>query len=151
MKSLIAFLVLFMLAIAGCRGPKDTGVFLETDDTVFITDNGGGTLGLFEMRRAKLKASGKRVVISGYCASGCTIFYSLPNACMAKGSSLHFHGAAGLPIAEDIANIKLARYYRAGIKKGFESEWYKYSKPMYKLTREQAKALDPDIKFCEAT
>ena len=115
-----------------------------------IHNSGGGTIAAFVKERKALVASGKRVVITGYCASACTVFYSMPNACLAKGSSLHFHGAKGFfGVSETVGNAMMARYYRAGIKDGFLADWKHLTKPMHKLTRAEAKALDPEIKFCE--
>jgi hypothetical protein len=138
------------LILGGCVKPTDTGTWADTESAIVIKNNGGGNIQTFISKRAELAKSGKIVRIEGYCASACTIFYSLPNACMAKGSSLHFHGAdSPISAGEGIANKRLARFYRAGIKEGFNTEWYKLSKPMHKLTRAQVKELDPEIKFCE--
>jgi hypothetical protein len=148
-KRLIAVLMMIGL-LASCQRPNDSGVITTTDTSVTISNNDGGTLAAFVLERSKLKASGKQVIISGYCASSCTVFYSLPNACMEKGSSLHFHGASALiGIAEDLGNAKISQYYRAGIKTSFDNDWYKYTKPLKAVTREEAKILDPEVKFCE--
>jgi hypothetical protein len=146
----MAVLTMAVLSLGACIKPSDTGSIVETETTITITNNGGGTLAAFIDKRSELEASGKIIVLEGYCASACTIFYSLPKACMAKGSSLHFHGAAALVgVVETIANAKIARYYRAGIKAGFVAEWYKLTKPMHELKREAAIALDPLIRRCE--
>lgn len=139
------------LLLAGCFGdkPRDSGLFVETETTVTIRDNGGGNTVSFDRERVRLEKSGKLVVIEGYCASSCTIFYSLPNACMAKNSTLHFHGSSGNPIGVAVADAILAKHYRAGIKENFEKEWINLTTPMKKVGRRQAKELDPEIKFCE--
>jgi hypothetical protein len=146
----MAVLTMAVLSLIACVKPNDTGSIVETETTITIKNNGGGTFGAFVAKRAQFDATGKTIIIAGYCASACTIFYSLPKACMAKGSSLHFHGAAGLVrLAEVVANAKLARYYRAGIKVGFVTEWYKLTKPMHEVKREDAILLDPMIRRCE--
>jgi hypothetical protein len=149
MKKLIASLMIIGF-LASCQRPNDSGVFIETSDTVTINNNNGGNLVAFMKERSDLKASGKKVIISGYCASACTIFYSLPNVCMAKGSSLLFHGAKGMiDLADDIGNALLSTHYYAGIKTSFNNDWYTYSTPLKVVTREEAKVLDPAINFCE--
>jgi len=129
-------------------------VTTETDSTITITNNGGGNIQKFITERNRLAKSGKVVRLAGYCGSACTIFYSLPNACLMKGSSLHFHGAkVPVPIidflAEAIANKRLSSFYRSGIKTNFNNDWKHYTMPMKKVSREDAKKLDKDIKFCE--
>lgn len=141
---------LLALAATACTQPEDTGSWVETAGEVVITNNGGGTILAFTTERARLLASGKKVVLKGYCASSCTIFYSLPNACMAKGSYLAFHGAkAMIGIGETVGNSQLAKHYRAGIKGKFLAEWKNVTKPLVKVQRAEVKALDPATKFCE--
>ena len=136
--------------IASCTKPSDSGTITQDATQIVIRNNNGGTIIAFQKERARLAKSGKTVVLSGYCASACTIFYSLPNACLAKGATLHFHGAKGLiSISETVGNASLAKYYRAGIKKAFLADWKNYTKPLKRITRDEARALDPEVKFCE--
>lgn len=150
MKNLIAALMIIMSLVA-CSSPEKAGLWVETELTVTISNNGGGHTLSFDAERARLEKTNKQVIINGYCASACTIFYSLPNACMAKGSSLHFHGSSGAPLGVLVADAILAKHYRAGIKEGFLNEWIHLTKPMKKLDRNQVRLLDPDTKFCENT
>lgn len=39
-----------------------------------------------------LRSDGRRVEIRGQCASACTLFLGLPNACVTRASQLGFHG-----------------------------------------------------------
>lgn len=148
MKKLITlFLFIFLSA---CRGPSDSGKWVEGPTEIVIQNNLGGNIQSFIAERRSLEASGLPVRIVGYCASSCTIMYSLPNACMEKGSSLAFHGASAfLELAEDIGNQFLSNYYRAGIKEKFDTDWKNYTNPLKTISRETAKKLDPEIKFCE--
>ncbi|MFN4131074.1 MAG: hypothetical protein ACK4GC_14860, partial [Paracoccaceae bacterium] len=41
---------------------------------------------------AKFRSSGTKVEIRGQCASACTMYLGLPNACVARSSRLGFHG-----------------------------------------------------------
>ena len=150
MKRIILVIALLAFSLAGCTKPEDTGAWTQDNATITVKNNGGGNIASFLLERRKLAKSGKIVRIEGYCASACTVFYSLPNACLAKGSSLHFHGAAN-PVSalNGIGDAQMSAHYRAGIKKAFDAEWHKLTKPLHKLTREQAKALDPGVKFCE--
>lgn len=141
------FAFAFMLAVAACA--LDNGYVSETHDVITIKNNGGGNLAAFQVERARLAQSDKIVRIEGYCASACTIFYSLDNACLASGATLHFHGAAG--IIDAVGDAQLAAYYRAGIKREFMKSWRKLAKPMHELSRDAARALDPKVRFCEGT
>lgn len=139
-----------LLILSGCKTVEDAGTWIETADAVTIRNNGGGNTQAFAAERARLERSGKPVRIEGYCASACTIFYSLPNACLAKGSSLHFHGSSSpLGIGDAIANATLARYYRAGILAGFLGGWNELTKPMHKVGAAHVVKLDPEAKLCE--
>lgn len=150
MKKAILISIMLFSMIASCTKPSDSGTITQNDAQIVIRNNDGGTIAAFEKERARLAKSGKTVVLAGYCASACTIFYSLPNACLAKGATLHFHGAKGLPlISEVVGNSRMAKYYRAGVKSEFLADWKNYSKPLKRVTRAQMKALDPAVKFCE--
>ncbi len=41
---------------------------------------------------AALRNDGRRVEIRGQCASACTMYLGLPNACVSRASQLGFHG-----------------------------------------------------------
>lgn len=41
---------------------------------------------------AALRNEGRRVEIRGQCASACTMYLGLPNACVSRASQLGFHG-----------------------------------------------------------
>ena len=141
---------MLMALMASCTKPSDSGTITQSETQIVIRNNDGGTIAAFEKERARLAKSGKTIVLAGYCASACTIFYSLPNACLAKDATLHFHGAKGLPlISEVVGNSRMAKYYRAGVKTSFLADWKNYSKPLKRVTRAQMKALDPAVKFCE--
>lgn len=135
--------LILALALSACVKP----VVNESDNVVIIKNGNGGNVLSHIAERDRLEALGKPVRIEGYCASACTIFYSLPTACMAEGSSLHFHGAN---IAGAVWEPRMAEFYRAGIKDKYLAEWRDIvGKPMAAVTREEAKALDPAIQFCE--
>jgi hypothetical protein len=145
--ALTACAVVAAMSLLGCKSPSDSGTITQAGAQIVIRNNDGGTILAFQKERARLAKSGKTVVLSGYCASACTIFYSLPNACLAKGATLHFHGADGL--IDAVGDAQMAKYYRAGIKTEFLADWKNYTKPLKRVTRAQARTLDPQVRFCE--
>ncbi|WP_084788720.1 hypothetical protein [Bradyrhizobium sp. Cp5.3] len=63
---------------------------------VWITDDRGGQIGKYIYRYEKLRASGQRVIIGGFCASACTIVLgTIPSSriCVTPNAELAFHAA----------------------------------------------------------
>ncbi|CUX79348.1 MAG: hypothetical protein HLUCCA05_14670 [Roseibaca calidilacus] len=59
--------------------------------SVIHNDNGGSLEERLEMID-QMRRAGQRVEIRGRCASACTMFLGLPNACVARTARLGFHG-----------------------------------------------------------
>lgn len=143
------------LALAGCGNAIPSLPAPAPDQPYVVKSAPGGNIMDHVALRGDLKRSGVPVQIMGRCASSCTILYSLPNACLGPDAVLGFHGASSpIGISEAISNRQLASYYRAGIKAGFLNGWSKITgtkwADLHHLTRDQAIALDPKIKKCEA-
>lgn len=112
------------------------------DPYVVKADN-GGNIREYQKRRAKLAASGTTVRIEGYCLSSCTIFYSLPEACVAPNAKLAFHKSS----TGFIGNAMLRPYYNGEVRRLFDEEWGRSTKLKY-ITGRQLKKLDPSVQLC---
>ncbi|MDA9397917.1 hypothetical protein [Bradyrhizobium sp. CCBAU 45389] len=80
-------LVIAALMVAGSR---------SSDAAVRITDDRGGSIGKYVYKYERLRASGQRVIIDGFCASACTIVLAtLPaeRICVTSRAELAFHAA----------------------------------------------------------
>jgi hypothetical protein len=141
--------LLLLVVLGACKKPSDSGTIVHGENTITISNNTGGNVQAFVATRLQLANSDKTIIISGKCDSACTMFYSLPNACLTSTAVLGFHGAKGAGPLNIIANAQMASFYRAGIKSEFITDWHSYSIPLKHITRQEAKALDSDIKFCE--
>lgn len=62
-----------------------------TSVAVIRNDLGGSMEGRLQTI-AQFRSTGTRVEIRGQCASACTMYLGLPNACVARSSRLGFHG-----------------------------------------------------------
>ena len=60
---------------------------------ISISNNNGGYIIEYALRKALINRSGSKVRFSGRCASACTMFLGLPQhkMCIAPGASFHFH------------------------------------------------------------
>lgn len=71
-------------------------------EEAYIHNSPGGIIDHFIRIRDDFVRDGTRVHISGYCASACTLFLSVPNACVYKNTRLGFHApfvsVGGIPI-----------------------------------------------------
>ena len=67
------------------------GVVALAVGAVNITNDGGGDIQTYVNKYAALKAQGQSVVISGECASACTIGLGYSNVCFMPGTVLGFH------------------------------------------------------------
>ena len=115
---------------------------------VILNDRGGNVLQAIS-RRQQLQRSGRRVEVRGYCRSACTIYISLPNACLGRGATIGFH-APRLPnttIIPPLVDEIVAPYYRNGIRRMWMSEW-RHSLDMVKISAQEFVRLDPQTKLC---
>lgn len=142
-------LALLCLFLAGCAlAPGVSGVRFKpnADGVVVVANVGGGNVQHFLNERARLDRLGAPVELRGFCNSACTVLYSLPTACLARGATLGFHSVAGA--ASPFYERRIRAHYRAGIAEGYWNEWRK-SEALTVLTREQVTRLDPATKICE--
>jgi len=121
----------------------------ERGRTIIITNDKGGNVVRTMQHRERLVASGRPVEIRGYCRSACTMYITMPNACLGPNATVGFH-APRIPntkIIPPIVDQLMARYYRNGILQKWNSEW-KHSLKMHKISARQYVALDPQTKLC---
>ena len=116
---------------------------------IVIQDNRGGNVMEAIKYRNKLARSGRPVVVSGYCRSACTIYITLPNACLDRRATVGFHAPRipGTTIIPPVVDELMAQYYRGGILQKWTSEW-KRSLKMHKISARQYVALDPKTRIC---
>lgn len=115
---------------------------------VIVNDSGGNVLQAIS-RREELRASGRPVEVRGYCRSACTIYISLPNACLAPDATVGFHAPriAGTEIIPPLVDQMVAPYYRNGIRRMWMNEW-RHSREMVKISAREFKRLDPQTRLC---
>lgn len=71
--------------ICACAAPVQAQVLVVSNDM-------GGSVQSRLQTIAALRSTSTRVEIRGQCASSCTMFLGLPNACVDPNSRLGFHG-----------------------------------------------------------
>ena len=113
------------LAVSATALPQ--GVTAQTGGAIIVRSDRGGMLGQRSQQIRQLRASGQRVELRGTCLSACTMYLSLPNACVAASASFGFHGPSrnqrALPAAEfEHWSEVMARNYREPLRSWFLSE-----------------------------
>lgn len=116
---------------------------------IVILDNKGGNVMEAIKYRSELARSGRPVEVRGYCRSACTIYITLPNACLGPGATVGFHAPRipGTTIIPPIVDELMAQYYRGGILQRWNSEWRRSLK-MHKISARQYVRLDPQTRLC---
>lgn len=117
---------------------------------IVIMNNRGGNVVEAIRYRNKLAASGRPVEVRGYCRSACTIYITLPNACLGPKATVGFHAPRipGTNIIPPIVDELMAQYYRGGILRMWNSQW-KHSLNMHKISAREYVRLDPKTKLCK--
>lgn len=59
---------------------------------LIVNSDRGGYLGRRSDQIAQMRATGQRVELRGTCLSACTMYLSLPNACVTPSAVFGFHG-----------------------------------------------------------
>lgn len=115
---------------------------------VILNDSGGNVLQAIK-RREDLRTSGRRVEVRGYCRSACTIYITLPNACLGPGATVGFHAPRipGTSIIPPLVDVIVAEYYRNGIRRKWMAEWRR-SREMVKISAREYVRLDPQTRLC---
>lgn len=115
---------------------------------VIRNDPGGHVLSAMA-RREELAASGRPVEIRGYCRSACTIYITLPNACLGPGATVGFHAprVAGTQIIAPGVDQMMGQYYRGGIRTRWFNDWSR-SLEMQRISAAEYVRLDPQTRLC---
>ncbi len=119
-------------------------------ETVVIRDNKGGNVMRAIQRRQQLEHWGGPVEIRGYCGSACTLFITMPNACLGPNATVGFH-APRIPNTTYIppgVDEVMGRFYRNGILARWNETWKRQLK-IEKISAKEYVQLDPDTKLCK--
>jgi hypothetical protein len=121
-------------------------------ETIIIQDDFGGNVLQYQARRKEL-AKADLVRIQGRCDSACTIFITLPNACVGRKAIIGIHGASpktGVPNFDYYLDMQVGQFYRGEMRRRFETKWRFLlgSKNLHFIDAERLVELDPLIKIC---
>lgn len=119
-------------------------------DTATIRNDGGGNVSDYIRKRERL-AKLDSVRIEGKCLSACTIYTTLPNACVAPDAEIGFHGTLPrVPFAQRALDMRLGNFYRGEVKRRYDREWrhLRGKNQFHIVTGQELKRLDPKIKLC---
>ncbi len=143
LRPIVTILMLSMLPLAA------SARIVETSRTIDVINNKGGNVIEMVGTRHKLERSGKQVRIRGYCRSACTMLITMPNACLGGKATVGFH-APRIPntkIIPPYVSDVMARYYRNGILRKWNTEW-RNSLEMHKISAREYVRLDPQTRLC---
>lgn len=115
---------------------------------VIRNDRGGNVLQAIR-RRAELERSGRPVEVRGYCRSACTIYITLPNACLGRGARVGFHAPRieGTTIIPPYVDQMMGSFYRNGIRQRWFGGWNR-ARDMQIITAREYVRLDPQTRLC---
>jgi hypothetical protein len=121
-------------------------------ETIVIQDDWGGNVLQYQARRKQL-AKADLVRLQGHCNSACTIFISLPNACVGPKAIFGFHGASpktGIPNIDYFLDMQIGQFYRGQVRQKFLDKWRFHlgSKDLVYITAPQLMKLDPEVRLC---
>ena len=122
---------------------------VERNGRIFVNNDRGGNVMDMVQTRSRLENSGKPVWIRGYCRSACTIYITLPNACLGPKATVGFHAPRlpGTTIIPPLVDQIMAAHYRNGILRKWNAEW-KHSLKMHKISARDYVRLDPQTRLC---
>ena len=141
-------LVAAALVAALLPGPAPAQPRGKAEPIIILNNKGGNVLEAVQYRN-RLAASGRPVQVRGYCRSACTIYTTLPNACLGPNATIGFHAPRipGTQIVPPIVDELMAQYYRGGILRKWQDEW-RHSLSMNKISAAEYKRLDPQVRIC---
>ena len=116
---------------------------------VVIANNRGGNVMAAIQRRNQLERWGGPVEIRGYCGSACTLFITMPNACLGPRATVGFHAPRlpGTTIIPPGVDDIMGNYYRGGIKARWNAQW-RHSLEIQRITAAEYVRLDPRTRLC---
>ncbi|MDO5632812.1 MAG: hypothetical protein Q4G22_13390 [Paracoccus sp. (in: a-proteobacteria)] len=153
MKHALALILPLLLAacvpdLAASQQRPATPVRAGAEPIVIRNDRGGNVMQAIA-RRNQLAQSGRRVEVRGYCRSACTIYITLPNACLGPGARVGFHAPRieGTTIIPPYVDQMMGAYYRNGIRDRWFGGW-NTSRQMQIISAREYVKLDPQTKLC---
>lgn len=116
---------------------------------IIIRNDHGGNVAANIVKRQQLAASGRQVQLRGFCDSACTMFTTLPNACLAPNATFGFHAPSltGTKTQAPLVGDLIGQFYRNGIKRKWDASWSKSTK-ISRISAKQYVALDPQARLC---
>jgi hypothetical protein len=122
-------------------------------EPVIIRNDGGGNITDYRARRDRL-AQAAEVRIAGKCLSACTIFTTLPNACVGPNAKIGFHGTSpksGIPAVDYYLDMRMGEFYRGDVRRLYETKWRFLggSDQFHVITGRELAKLDPKIRLCK--
>ncbi|MFT4014926.1 MAG: hypothetical protein QM682_16365 [Paracoccus sp. (in: a-proteobacteria)] len=116
---------------------------------VVILNNKGGNVMEAVNYRNELQRSGHPVEVRGYCRSACTIYITLPNACLGPKATVGFHAPRipGTSIIPPLVDEIMGNYYRGGIRQKWLGGWNRSLK-MHRISAREYVRLDPQTRLC---
>lgn len=79
-------------AIVGMLSTVGSTAIAQTRVAYVVQSDRGGMIGQRSKEIRGLRATGQPVELRGTCLSACTMYLSLPNACVSSNATLGFHG-----------------------------------------------------------
>lgn len=145
-QAVCAILVALTLGLSGPSGEAAA-------QTVVIRDDGGGKVDDYRIRRAEL-ARADQVRIMGKCLSACTIFTTLPNACVMPRAQIGFHGVSkktGIAAYDHYRDMRMGEFYRGEVRRRYEANWRHLEgrDQFHVISGRRLKELDPKIRLCK--
>ncbi|MCQ0970855.1 hypothetical protein MLD63_10505 [Paracoccus sp. TK19116] len=137
-----------LFALSAAVMPLQVGAQTPPNTIDILNDRGGNVLQAMS-RRAELERYPGLVRIRGYCRSACTIYITLPNACLGSRATVGFH-APRIPdttIIPPMVDQMMGQYYRNGIRDRWFGGWNRSLK-MHKMSAQEYVRLDPQTKLC---
>ncbi|MDF3855411.1 hypothetical protein ACDP63_16540 [Paracoccus sp. P2] len=149
LSSALALSLALGTGVAGVAGLPAPAEAQPRGKPIVIMNNRGGNVVEAIRYRNKLAASGRPVEVRGYCRSACTIYITLPNACLGPKATVGFHAPRipGTTIIPPIVDELMAQYYRNGILRMWNTQW-KHSLKMHRISAREYVRLDPQTRLC---
>ncbi len=91
-KRLIRNNITLCITAAGILSTAAMPAAAQTRAAFVVQSDRGGWLGQRSKKIRKMRATGQRVELRGTCLSACTMYLSLPNACVSSNATFGFHG-----------------------------------------------------------
>lgn len=120
------FCISLCLSLGLPQMPLPDGILYKQRDPYIVHNDPGGSILDRSLNIFVLRLTGQEVRISDYCASACTFYISLPNACFEPNTKLAFHGPSVHPILKPFLSMMdqyTGWYYPEPIRTEFYNDW----------------------------